>query len=49
MSVSSNLFQNFRFTTGYLEIRCSKLYYLYDFELTGLFGNKVIEQSYPDL
>ena len=38
-----NLFGNFRFGTGYLEMRCSKSCYLYDLELVDLFENAVIE------
>ena len=39
-----NLFGNFRFGTGYLEMRCSKSCYLRDLELVDLFENAVIEQ-----
>ena len=39
-----NLFRNFRFGTGYLEMRCSKSYHLCDLELGDLFENAVIEQ-----
>ena len=38
-----NLFGNFRFGTGYLEMRCSKSCYLCDLELVNLFDNVVIE------
>ena len=34
-----NLFGNFRFRTGYLEIRCSKSCYLCDFKLDDLLDN----------
>ena len=39
-----NLFGNFSFRTGYLEMRCSKSCYLRDLELDDLFDNSVIEQ-----
>ena len=41
-----DLFGNFSFRTGYLEMRCSKSCYLYDLELVDLFDNSVIEQVY---
>ena len=39
-----NLFGDFRFGTGYLEMQC--LYHLCDLELGNLFDNTVIEQVY---
>ena len=39
-----NLFKNFSFGTGYLEIRRSKSCYLCDLELAELFDNNVLEQ-----
>ena len=39
-----NLFKNFSFGTGYLEIRRSKSCYLCDLELAELFGNNFLEQ-----
>ena len=41
-----NLFGNFSFRTGYLEMRCSKSCYLRDLELVDLFANGVIEQVF---
>ena len=41
---SIDLFGNFSFRTGYLEMRCSKSCYLRDLELVDLFDNGVIEQ-----
>ena len=41
-----NLFGNFRFGTGYFEMRSSKSCYLCDLELGDLFDNAVIEQVY---
>lgn len=40
-----NLFENFRFRTGYIEMRCSKSCYLCDLELASLFETTVIEQT----
>ena len=39
-----NLFGNVHFGTGYLEMRCSKSYYMCDFER--LLDDEVIEQAY---
>ena len=44
--LSLNLFGNFSFRTGYIEMRCSKSCYLRDLELVDLFANEVIEQVY---
>ena len=41
-----NLFGNFRFGTGYFEMRYSKSYYLGNLELVGLFENTVSEHTY---
>jgi len=40
----ANLFGNFRFGTGYFEMRCSKAFFLSILDLVDLFDNEVIEQ-----